>query len=155
MALKFHRRNSSTTADSPVKLQSDQGIFNINIAASTSRELMPIISKPLPLRRAERKNGFRTHSADPPRTPASAPPPHCHSGNTQHENTKTPKSAPLNGDRSATAPHKWKRTLTHLSPHLPLDKKAAISQTIVSNAFALMTSFVFLFELHWNLFLRV
>ena len=67
----------------------------------TSRESMPIVSKPLPLRRAERKNGSRTHSADPPRTPASAPPPHRHSGNTQHENTETQKSAPLNGDRSA------------------------------------------------------
>ena len=72
---------------------------------------MPIVSKPLPLRRAERKNGSRTHSADPPRTPASAPPPHRYSGNTQHENTETPKSAPPSGDQSATAPHKCKRTL--------------------------------------------
>ena len=75
---------------------------------------MPIVSKPLPLRRAERKNGSRTHSADPSRTPASAPPPHRHSGNTQHENTETQKSAPLSGDRSATAPRKWKRTLIPL-----------------------------------------
>ena len=77
---------------------------------------MPIISKPLPLRRAERKNGSRIHSADPPRTPASAPPPHRHSGNTQHENTETQKSAPLSGDRSATAPHNWKRTLKPKNP---------------------------------------
>ena len=72
---------------------------------------MTIVSKPLPLRRAERKNGSRIHSADPPRTPASAPPSHRHSGNVQHENTKTQKSAPPSGDRSATAPYKWKRTL--------------------------------------------
>ena len=36
--MKFHRRNSSTVADSPVKLQSDRGIFNINIAASMLHE---------------------------------------------------------------------------------------------------------------------
>ena len=78
----------------------------------TSRELMPVISKLNRYHsRAERKNGSRTHSADPPRTPASAPPPHRHSGNTQKENTETQKSAPLSGDHSATAPHKWKRTL--------------------------------------------
>ena len=51
----------------------------------TSRESMPIVSKPLPHRRAERKNGSKTHSADPPRTPASAPPPHHHSGNRSQE----------------------------------------------------------------------
>ena len=49
--------------------------------------------------------------ADPPRTPASAPPPNRRSGNTQHENTVTQKSAPPCGDRPAAAPRKWKRTL--------------------------------------------
>ena len=71
---------------------------------------MPIASEQLPLRRAERKNGSKTHSVDPPRSPASTPPPHRHSGKTQHENTETQKFAPPSGDRSATAPHKWKRT---------------------------------------------
>ena len=60
---------------------------------------MPNVFKPLPLRRAERKNGSRTHSVDPPRTPAPTPPPHRHSGNTQHENTETQKSAPSSDDR--------------------------------------------------------
>ena len=77
-----------------------------------------LVSKPLTLRRAERKNGSRTHSADLPRTPVSAPPPHRHSGNTQHENTETQKSAPPGGDRSATAPHKWKRTLKPVRSNL-------------------------------------
>ena len=49
--------------------------------------------------------------ADPPRTPASVPQPPRRSGNTQHENIVTQKSAPHCGDRSAIAPHKWKRTL--------------------------------------------
>ena len=77
---------------------------------------MPIVFKPPPLCRAERKNGSRTHSTDPRRTPGSAPPSHRHSGNTQHENTETQKSAPLSGDHSATASHKWKRTLNPLHP---------------------------------------
>ena len=38
IALKSHRGNSSTAADSPVKLQSDRGIFNIDIAASILQE---------------------------------------------------------------------------------------------------------------------
>ena len=77
----------------------------------TSRESMPNVSKPLPLRMAERKNGSRTHSADPSRTSAYAPLPHRLSGNTQHENTETQTSALPSGDRPATAPHKWKRNL--------------------------------------------
>ena len=40
-------------------------------------------------------------------------------------------------------------------PHLPLDKMAAISQTTFSKAFSWMKSFVFWFECHWSLFLRV
>ena len=39
--------------------------------------------------------------------------------------------------------------------HLPLNKMASISQTIFSNAFSWMKSFVFWFKFHWNLFLRV
>ena len=78
----------------------------------TSRELMPSVSKPLPIRGVERKNGSKTHSADPPRKPVTASPLHRHGGNTQHENTETPKSAPPSGDRSATAAYKWNRTLT-------------------------------------------
>ena len=38
--------------------------------------------------------------------------------------------------------------------HTPLNKMAAIAQTF-SNAFSRVKSFVFLFEFHWSLFLRV
>ena len=44
----------------------------------------------------------------------------------------------------------WAILLTHHS----LDKMAAISQRIYSNAFSWMKSFVFWFKCHWNLFLR-
>ena len=44
----------------------------------------------------------------------------------------------------------WAILLTHIS----LDKMAAISQRIYSNAFSWMKSFVFWFKCHWNLFLR-
>ena len=37
----------------------------------------------------------------------------------------------------------------------PLDQMATISQTTFSNAFSWMKSFVFLFQYHWILFLRV
>ena len=39
--------------------------------------------------------------------------------------------------------------------HLPLDKMAAMSQTIFSDAFSLMKIFEFRLKLSWNLFLRV
>ena len=39
--------------------------------------------------------------------------------------------------------------------HLPLDKMAAISQTMCSNAFSWMKSFVFWFKYHWSWFLSV
>ena len=39
--------------------------------------------------------------------------------------------------------------------HLPVDKMAAISQMIVSDAFSWMKSFVFWLKFHWSLFLRV
>ena len=39
--------------------------------------------------------------------------------------------------------------------HLPLDKMAAISQTISSDAFWWMKIFVFWLKFHWSLFLRV
>ena len=39
--------------------------------------------------------------------------------------------------------------------HLPLDKMAAISQTIFSDAFSWMKSFLFWLKFHWSLFLRV
>ena len=39
--------------------------------------------------------------------------------------------------------------------HLPLDKMAAISQTIYSDAFSRMKSFIFWLKFHWSLFLRV
>ena len=51
-------------------------------------------------------------AAERPRTSASDPPPPRSGGNTQHENTVTQKSAPHCGDRPATAPRKWKRTLS-------------------------------------------
>ena len=39
--------------------------------------------------------------------------------------------------------------------HLPLDKMAAILQTIFSDAFSWMKNFVFQIKFHWSLFLRV
>ena len=39
--------------------------------------------------------------------------------------------------------------------HLPLDKMATISQMTDSNAFSWIKTFVFWFEFHWRLFLRV
>ena len=39
--------------------------------------------------------------------------------------------------------------------HLPLDKMAAISQTIFSDAFSWMTSFVLWLKFHWSVFLMV
>ena len=39
--------------------------------------------------------------------------------------------------------------------HPSLDKMAAISQTLASTAFSWMKSFIFRFEFHWSLFLRV
>ena len=39
--------------------------------------------------------------------------------------------------------------------HRPLDKMAAVPQTVFSKAFLWMKSFVFWFKFHWNLFLRV
>ena len=44
--------------------------------------------------------------------------------------------------------------VTSLLTHLPLDKMAAISQTIFWNAFPWMKSLVFWLKFHWNLFLR-
>ena len=41
------------------------------------------------------------------------------------------------------------------STHVPLDKMAAMSQTIFSDAFSWMKSFVFWLKFHWSLFLRV
>ena len=41
------------------------------------------------------------------------------------------------------------------STHLSQDKMAAISQTIFSDAFALIKSFVFWLKCHWSKFLRV
>ena len=38
--------------------------------------------------------------------------------------------------------------------HLPLDKMAAISQTIFSGAFSWMKSFIFWLKFHWSLFIR-
>ena len=45
--------------------------------------------------------------------------------------------------------------LNILLTHLPLDKMAAILQTIFSNAFSWMKSFVFWLTFHLSLFLRV
>ena len=41
------------------------------------------------------------------------------------------------------------------STHPPLDKMAAISQTIFSDAFSRMKSYVFWLKFHWSLFVRV
>ena len=43
----------------------------------------------------------------------------------------------------------------HTLTHLPLDKMAAISKTLFSNAFPWMKSLIFWIELHWSFFLRV
>ena len=42
-----------------------------------------------------------------------------------------------------------------LLTHLPLDKMTTISQTTFWNAFSWMKRFVFWYEFHWSLFLRV
>ena len=47
------------------------------------------------------------------------------------------------------------KELTDTLTHLSLDQMAAISQTIFSDAFSWMKSFVFRFKFHWSLFLRV
>ena len=47
--------------------------------------------------------------------------------------------------------HMWKNPLTHL----PLDKRDAVSQTIFSNAFSWMESFISWLKFHWNWFLMV
>ena len=39
--------------------------------------------------------------------------------------------------------------------HLPLDNMTAVSQTIFSDEFVLMKSFVFWFDFHWNSFLAI
>ena len=52
----------------------------------------------------------------------------------------------------------WKegqRNWQTVSTHLPLDKMAASSQTIFSDAFSWMKNFVFWLKFHWSLFLRV
>ena len=57
--------------------------------------------------------------------------------------------------------NKTQETVNHghnswdVSTHLPLDKMAVISQTIFSDAFSSMSSFVFWLKFHWSLFLRV
>ena len=68
------------------------GIFYINIAASILQESRCQLSpnryrcgSGLETKMEKWKNGPKTHSADPPRTPASAPPPHHHSINMSQE----------------------------------------------------------------------
>ena len=46
----------------------------------------------------------------------------------------------------------WRRTCFNSSP---LDKMAAVSQTIFSDAFPWMKNFIFWLKFHWSLFLRV
>ena len=56
----------------------------------------------------------RTHSCGPTMdTRISVPCPPRGNGNTQHENTVTPKSARHCSDHFAAAPRKWKYTLNH------------------------------------------
>ena len=47
------------------------------------------------------------------------------------------------------------KILGSILTHLPLDKRATISQTIFSDEFSWMKSFVFWLKFHWSLFLRV
>ena len=49
---------------------------------------------------------------------------------------------------------RWAMFGKHLT-HLSLGRMTAISQTISLDAFSWMKSFVFWFEFHWNLFIRV
>ena len=49
----------------------------------------------------------------------------------------------------------WASAARDMLTHLPLDKMAAVSQTIFSDAFSWMKIFVFGLKFHWNLFLRV
>ena len=101
IALNFHRRNSSTTADSPVNLQSDRSIFNINIPTSILQETWCQLSSNryrsagpiLPIRRGHppphrhRTSIVETHNMktlkpkNPLRSAATAPLPLCVSGN--------------------------------------------------------------------------
>ena len=115
IALKFHRRNSSTTADSPVKLPSDRGICNINIAASILQESWCQLSP-----NRYRSAGRNGKMAPGPilRIRRGHPPPHRYrTAIVETHNTKTLKpKTPLRS--AATAPHKWKRTLT-LAPDQP------------------------------------
>ena len=60
-----------------------------------------------------------------------------------------------NWDLNQVVLHIWSKFGDPSLTHLPLDKMAAISQTTFWNAFLWMKSFVFWFEFHWNLFLRV
>ena len=110
--MKFHRLNSSKVTDSPVKLQSDRTIFSINIAASILQESWCQLSS-----NRYRSAGRNGKMAPGPilRIRRGHPPPHRHRTaivETQHENIETQKSSPPSGDRSASAPHKWKRTLS-------------------------------------------
>ena len=102
--MKFNRRNSSTTADSPVKLQGGRGIFNINIAVSILQESRCQLSP----------NGYRSAG----RNGKWLQDPFCGSAadtrlrtaivETHNMKTLKPKD-PLRS--AATALLKWKRTL--------------------------------------------
>ena len=48
-----------------------------------------------------------------------------------------------------------RESFKHSLTHLPLHKMATISQSTFWNAFSWMKNFVFWFEFHWSLFLRV
>ena len=130
IALQCDRQINSATADRPVQFQSDWIIININITTSIVQETCGQLS-PNRYRSAGRSGKMAPGPipADPPRTPASVPPPPRRNGNTQHENTVTQKSAPHCGDRSATAPRKWKRTLT---PLMYRDTLANISACVIT-----------------------
>ena len=76
ITLKFDRRIRSTTAIRPVQFQSYRSIFNIDIVASILQETWGQLS---PNRyRSAGRNGEMAQGpipGDPPRTPASVPPP--------------------------------------------------------------------------------
>ena len=49
----------------------------------------------------------------------------------------------------------WGRVILLSLSHLPVDKMAAISKTIFSDAFSWMKSLIFWLKFHWSVFLRV
>ena len=88
------------------------------------------------------------------------PPPHRHrTAIVETHNMKTlkpKKSAPSSGDRSATAPHKWKRTLkskvltVHVDDHTKASYKASIVNSIMTNVLHLSVLCSIQYRVNWT-----